>query len=569
MTEDRRNIGTGWKIPCESYCDQPYVVKTDDGGWLCVLTTGNGVEGEPGQHVVSTKSFDQGKTWSKLTDIEPAGGPEASWVMPLKVTSGRVYAFYVYNGDNMRTVISDQGPCKRVDTLGYLAYKYTDDSGATWSDKRYIVPMRKMRVDLENPYEGKVMFFWGVGKPCITSRGVYIGMAKVGRFGHGFMTCSEGVFIHSDNILTESDPAKIHWETLPDGDEGIKSPKGPIAEEHNLVEMADGSLYCTYRSTEGHNCHAYSRDGGHTWDGPQYASYAPGGKLLKHPRAANFVRKFSNGKYLLWFHNHGGKWYEDRNPVWLCGGVEKDGFIHWSQPEIALYDDDIDNIRMSYPDFVEEDGRYFATETQKHVARVHELDAAMLEGMWNQGVRADVAREALALELSGEMRSPGRQVDMPELPDLRERGGITIELRARFENLDAGQVLLDSRAEDGSGILLATTDRKTLRISLSDGRTENSWESDMGAVAKDAVQHIGIVIDGGPKVITFIVDGVLCDGGDDRQFGWGRFSPFMREVTGTCTLKVAPKVNGSLSLVRIYTRALRTSEMVGNWRSGR
>ena len=40
---------------------------------------------------------------------------------------------------------------------------------------------------------------------------------------------------------------------------------------------------------------------------PAYAVYTPGGRRIKHPRAANFVRKFSNGKFLYWFHNHGGE----------------------------------------------------------------------------------------------------------------------------------------------------------------------------------------------------------------------------------------------------------------------
>src|SRR5574340_1570412 len=69
---DSRNIRNGFPIPKEGYCDQPYVVKNDDGSWLCVLTTGKGVEGQPGQHVVSTISRDRGRTWSPLVDIEPA-----------------------------------------------------------------------------------------------------------------------------------------------------------------------------------------------------------------------------------------------------------------------------------------------------------------------------------------------------------------------------------------------------------------------------------------------------------------------------------------------------------------
>jgi hypothetical protein len=71
-------------------------------------------------------------------------------------------------------------------------------------------------------------------------------------------------------------------------------------------------------------------------------------------------------------------------------------------------------------------------------------------------------------------------------------------------------------------------------------------------------------VDGGPKIITFVVDGVLCDGGDERQFGWGRFTPNLREVNGAASLRVHP----SVQRLRIYNRALRTSEAVGNFRAG-
>jgi hypothetical protein len=36
--------------------------------------------------------------------------------------------------------------------------------------------------------------------------------------------------------------------------------------------------------------------------------------------------------------------------------VEIDGKMHWSQPEIVLYDPD-PAVRISYPDLIEEEGR--------------------------------------------------------------------------------------------------------------------------------------------------------------------------------------------------------------------
>ncbi len=192
--------------------------------------------------------------------------------------------------------------------------------------------------------------------------------------------------------MSEKDPEKITWETLPDGDRGLRTPPGggPVAGEHSYSVLSDGSFYCVYRSVDGYPVSAYSRDGGHTWSVPAYKQYADG-RLIKNPRAANFAWKCNNGKYLYWFHNHGGKFiremydygpYNDRNPVWLCGGVEADSpdgkIIQWSQPEIILYTEDT-YVRMSYPDLIEENGSYFLTETQKYIARVHEIPVDLIE----------------------------------------------------------------------------------------------------------------------------------------------------------------------------------------------
>lgn len=565
---DPRNIANGFEIPSEGYCDQPYVVKTDDGAWLCVLTTGQGHEGDHGQHVVSTRSTDGGRTWSDLVDIEPSGPPESSWVMPVKMPGGRVYAIYVHNTDNLREVTSDAGPIGRVDSLGYYMFRYSDDHGRTWSEDRYEIPVRMTQIDRENPYRGSVRFFWGVGKPMIHDGKVYFGFAKVGRFGHGFMATSEGYFLCSENMLTEKDPAKIRWTLLPDGEIGLRAPEGPVADEHNLVALSDGSLYCTYRTIDGHNCHAYSRDGGHTWDGPQYATYTPGGRRIRHPRAANFVRKLGNGKYILWYHNHGGTWYFDRNPAWLCGGVEREGYIHWSQPEVMLYADD-PKTRMSYPDFIEEEERFFIAETQKTVARVHEVDPALLEGLWNQAELQTIAERGLVLDLQAEEEgSLETEAEMPRLPDLSQGDGCAADLWVRFDDLDAGQVILDTRGEDGKGIVLLTTDLGTVRIRLTDGRTECSWDCDREILGTGTWHHVAVSVDGGPKLITFVVDGVLCDGGRYRQFGWGRFNRDLGDVNGAARVRIAPSLHGRLAVLRIYDRYLRISEAVGNFLKG-
>jgi len=564
---DWRDIRNGHVIPDEGYSDQPYVVITRDGNWLCVMTTGAGVEGQMGQHVVATISKDKGTTWSKLADIEPAKGPEASWAMPFLTPWGRVYVFYTYNQDNVRSVPSNNPDIgKRVDTLGAYVYKFSDDNGHTWS-RRYLIPIRKMRIDRENSTKGKVLFFWGVGKPVVHKGAMIFGFAKVGRWGDpGAMIESQGCFLRSPNILSERDPEKIRWELLPDGDEGLRAPKGPVSDEANLVSMNDGSLYATYRTIDGYNCQAYSRDGGHTWTPPAYATYGPNGRRLKHPRAANFVRKFSNGKYLLWYHNHGGeaavsqehwRYYTGRNPAWVSGGIERDGHIYWSEPEILLYDTD-PNVRISYPDFIEDGERYFVTETQKTVAQVHEIDRKLLETLWAQAGNRALVR-GITLQEGGAM--PAVEAD-----------GFTIDFWMNLRELTDGQTVLDSRDEAGRGIAIATSKRFSLKLSLNDGRRETTWESDAGThdgtLKVNRWQHVAVTVDGRARVITWVVDGVLNDGGAVRDYGWGRLEADLSALNAPVRLRIASPLIGEVRRLQYHSRPLLTSEAVGNFRAG-
>ena len=587
IEQDPRHIANGFEIPSETYADQPYIVTTDDGAWLCVMTTGSGHEGDTGQHIVTTRSTDLGHTWSPPVDVEPSDGPEASYAVLLKIPGGRVYCFYNHNTDNLRQIQAEEdgdwapgGIVTRVDSQGYFVFKYSDDHGRSWSSQRTVLPLREMDMDRGNVYGGRIRFFWNVGRPFLHEGAAYVSVHKVGGFGHGFFIRSEGVLARSANLLKEKDPTKITWETLPDGEIGLRTPPGggPIAEEQSYSVLSDGSFYCVYRSIDGHPVYAYSRDRGRTWSEPSYKRYADG-RLMKHPRAANFAWRCENGHFLYWFHNHGGRWYEDRNPVWLSGGVEVDSpqgkIIQWSQSEIVLYDDD-PYIRMSYPDLVEADGRYFLTETQKDLARVHEVDAGLLAGLWGQFDRTERATDGLILDLPVTGQAVPAQIDAPVFPAFSRRSstradhgtddlrnGFSLDLWLHFDNLGAGQTVLDNRTPSGQGLAVQTANGGTLEIILNDGRTENRWDCDPGLLTTQQEHHVAIVVDGGPKLILFVVDGVLCDGGDFRQFGWGRFSPHLRHVTGEKALTIGPCVRG----LGVYERALRVSEAIANYRS--
>lgn len=558
---DWRDIRNGDEIPSEGYCDQPYVVVAKDGNWLCTMTTGPGEEGEGGQHVVSTISRDHGKTWSSHVDIEAGDGPEASWAMPLATPSGRVYAFYVYNGGNVHTLGEREGI--RADTLGWYCYRYTDDRGLTWSRERYRLPMRLTDVDRGNDWQGEVQIFWGIGKPIAFGESAMFAFTKIGRY---MLEESEGWFFRSDNVLSEEDPDKIAWELLPEGGRGLRNPAfGSIQSEQNLIPLDGGGLYCMYRTTTGHPCHAYSRDGGRTWSLPEHATYTPGGKKMKTPRACPRIWKTRNGKFLFWFHNHGGKDFHGRNPAWISGGLDINGHIHWSQPEILLYHPDMGDagegrrggVRMSYPDLVEQDGRYWVTETQKTVARVHEIDAALFEGLWNQGSIKRVTEDGLLLSAKA-----GQQPSMPKLPGLAGLGGFTLELWTGLEGLAPGRTLLDTRDENGKGIALTMAAEGAVRLDMSDGEIHAEWTSDK--VPPGPHHHVAVIVDGGPRIITFVIDGTLCDGGEERQYGWGCFPARLDDVNGCAAIALDPAVE----LLRVYGRYLRTSEAVANFHAG-
>lgn len=556
---DFRDIMSGTQIHEHGYCDQPYVVVAPDGAWICVFTTNEAHEGTRSQYIVSTTSTDMGKTWSEPVPIEPPSEREASWAMPLMTRYGRVYVFYVFNGDNVRTL--PDGTAMRADTHGWYCYKYSDDNGRTWSERRRL-PMRVTACDRGNEFEGEVQYFWGIGKPITFEDTAWFAFTKLARY---FLEDGEGWFYRSDNVLTETDPDRVVWELLPEGDHGLRHPDfGSVQEEHNLVPLANGDLYCMYRTTQGFPVDAYSRDGGRTWSVPEPAQYA-NGRQIKNPRACPRIWRCSNGKFLFWHHNHGGTNFHDRNPAWISGGVERDGRIFWSQPEILFYGDDLSYAtgRFSYPDLVEHEGRYWITTTQKTQATIHEVPAALFEALWTQGEVREVVREGLVLELAEV--SP-EEVEMPSLPSL-EDGGFTIDFWATFENLEPGQVLFNTRAK-GKGIAVTTGENGTLRIDFSDGTHESAWDSDPGTITPGERCHIAIIVDGGPNIITFVVDGVVCDGGTHRQFGWGRFDPATRDVNGAERASIAPSVNGTIESLRVYDRYLLNSEAIANYHAG-
>jgi hypothetical protein len=561
---DPRNLANGWRIPGETYVDQPYVVVTSNGAWVCTLTTGKGLEGQAGQHVVATVSRDQGRTWSEPVSLEPDTGPEASWATPLLTPYGRIYAFYTYNGDNVVT-LPDSDKRIRADTHGWYAFRYSDDEGATWSERRYRIPLRVTDVDRRNPWRGEVCHFWGIDKPKARDGRVFFAFTKLGAY---FMQEGEGWVVASDNLLTERDPDRLVFRLLPASETGIRNPAlGSVQEEHNLVPFGAEGLLCVFRLEGGTPAQSLSLDNGATWSLPEPMTYGPGRRTFKTPRACPKVFVTSEGRYLFWFHHHGGRSWAGRNPAFLSGGVLKgDGRIHWSEPELALFDPH-PAIRISYPDLVEQEGRFWITETQKSTARVHALDRALLDGMWAQGSVSNVCADGLVLDVAAAGAQAPSRPAVPERFGGLARGGLTVELWFELETAAPGQTLFSSLSAGGRGVRVSTSElafQPTLLIELSDGARVAAWQTDPGALQAGKRHHVVFACDFSSTVLAVVADGVFLDGGGARQYGWGRLPPDLGEVRGAPQGALAPAV----SRLRLYERPLRTSEAVAHFLAG-
>jgi hypothetical protein len=560
QSEDWRNAENGNSILTNGYCDQPYVVVLPSGKWLCVFTTNEGEEGSGGQHIVSSISEDSGETWSKPVKIEKPGKESKSWAMPYLTDYGRVYVFYSYNGDKIHEL---NGRKIREDIIGWYCYKYTDDEGQTWS-KRYRLDVRETFVDRNNDWGGDVQIFWGIGKPVDVDKGMMFAFTKVGKF---MLDDSEGWFFRCDNIHTEKNVNKLEWKMLPEGDHGIKNETfGLINSEHNIFQMGNGTIYCMSRTISGYPTESYSYDGGKNWTLPQPPEYQNGNRL-KTPRACPRIWKTSNGRYLFWYHNNGGWNFDIRNPAWISGGIEKDGKIIWGQPEILLYEDE-KSIRMSYPDLIEQNGKYWITETNKSDARCHEVPVDFMNMLWKQFEINELATKGLVEEWDFKSLKTGNEIGVPD-KNVDYSRGFTLDLQLELGDLTKGQPILKTLNNNGTSVILQTGEYGSIEIILSDGESLSKWNSDPGLLTTYNTHNVSVSVDNAPGIVQFVVDGVVSTGRNFRMKGWRWFDEDIEKLIFN-KLEVG-KMNdghfrppGKIVSLRLYNRPLMNTEMIGN-----
>jgi hypothetical protein len=487
--------------------------------------------------------------------------------MPYKTTYGRIYVFYDYNGDKIHHLNEQQNI--REDIIGWYCFKYSDDKGKTWS-KRYRLPINITAVDRNNDWGGKVQMFWGIGKPINVGRqGMMFAFTKLGRY---MLDDGEGWFMRCDNINTERNPEKLKWKNLPEGDHGLRNPAfGPVQEEHNIVELSNGTLYCMFRTVLGYAAESYSYDQGKTWTIPSIPTYYTG-EPIKNPRACPRLFKTKNGQYLFWHHVNSGNDFGIRNPAWISGGVERDGKIIWSQPDILVYAPGLQKERMSYPDLIEQDGKYWITETNKAQAMCHAIEPEFLNGLWKQLIGGNIAEKGLVIYDQGK-DIIGKSYKLPQLIEPSKGTGFTIDIVADITRLREGEIICKSSGSDGRQFQLEMGPNYSVKFSMTDGVKSNTWSSDAGVIKFVGTTEIALVVDFQAKIILYVINGVFNDGGKERLFGWGRLDNTMSAVSsdsisvGKISTGGEHRVKNVVKAFRFYDRPLTVSECVGNYRS--
>ena len=379
---------------------------------------------------------------------------------------------------------------------------------------------------------GKLQMVWGIGKPVSSAQDVWFSFTKLGKY---FLEEGEGWVYHSDNILTEKNVSNIRWQLLPDGDLGIRSPKlGSVQEEFNLQPMQqEYGLYCVYRTTLGQPACSYSYDHGHTWTEPELIRYASG-LPLRNPRACPRLWKCKNGKYLLWYHNNGGKSFDHRNPAWIAGGIEKNGSIYWSQPEIFLYgpDHSYETGRFSYPDLVEFDGRYWVSTTQKTTASIHEVPATFFDMLWSQfDNSAHTGNEKMGscYKLSGHAQSP-----LPE-PLSMANGGFALDTWIQIDDWKDATILVGTD-DNRSRMELVQKRNGTIAFTMAHRGESMTISSDQTRLKQGETHHIAILVDADARIGYMLIDGSICDGGGEELFGFRWFHDETDEDGGSAPI---------------------------------
>lgn len=387
---------------------QPCAVILSDGTWMICWTQAT-EEAAKDESVVFAVSEDGGLTWTEPRFIEESVDEHtASWGMLCVVPhTGRIYCIYWYNENAFW-----------LRDAGSLYFRFTDDKGKTWSDRHRIeIPRHRLDVD------GEEQHGWNTGFPILTRDGAMLmGFSKIHPpsmtrevpghlYGDPDFWWSEVFFLRCPNILSESDPEKLEFTIIPEGDEGLWAPHADEPERHFAQEpymaiLPSGRIIVTMRTRTGYPYYSFSDDNGVSWHTARPLRIRPGGEYLKHPCGPCPITVTRDGRVLFFFRNDNApvgekhlSYWRNRDPFHATvgrelpqlarglGPDEDNGGIYFDAPKIILTrielgQDEVNPVRCAeYPQFLQWGERFFGIySSQKTDIIVKEIPSEMFTG---------------------------------------------------------------------------------------------------------------------------------------------------------------------------------------------
>lgn len=141
----------------------------------------------------------------------------------------------------------------------------------------------------------------------------------------------------------------------------------------------------------------------------------------------------------------------------------------------------------------------------------------------------------------------------------------------RFSFADGVGGLFETEMDPACAAMLSGGASVTTRHTELSGGRSNSTNDGTHDLASPS-HFIGIVVDAGPELVSWVVDGVLCDGGGVLSAGYSWVPKSMNGLPPTTALVAAPAgrldtYGGAVVWGQLVTMALRTSELVAAYRA--
>jgi len=288
-----------------------------DGSLMTVWTQSHGRRKGNYNHIVFSRSEDEGKTWAAPTHIAGPTSLEdpahiACWGFPMVSKSGRIYIVWNQNQGVAGWILFHTGT---------MAGCYSDDNGETWSPAQDI-PMPPCPYDDPDDKIPSEWIVWQLPQRDLQGR-YYAGYThwineKVARYGKEERSESNWDIIESvvefmrfDNLDDNPEPKDLKVRFFSYGEDALRVPHYmdpllSVAQEPSIVRLPDQRLFCTMRSNSGYIWYALSEDDGETWCNPRPLLRKDKGLPIQQPVGSCPIYQLADGRYILLHHNNPG-----------------------------------------------------------------------------------------------------------------------------------------------------------------------------------------------------------------------------------------------------------------------